>query len=440
MMPENGISLSRLVNHCMTIDGWERTFRVYVPDACKAGIDKAPLLITLHGGDYARAHLRTHWHELAEEKGFFVLYPETFQEGQIWNAWTPFAPADARPEDASYLHQVICYMVNHYPVDPGRIYLHGQAMGDMMGEYYAFLYPNDIAAAYLCSGPTKTKWWMTPDGCLRFRPRSPCPVIRLHGERDCFKAPGVSPFEAMLYKQQCHIDWNTRVWLEVNGCITPPEVYTGAEFSAVYYIGTSGCDFVDLFAKDGEHRPSPVTERLGWEYFLSGWQIQKGKHVQTAPEKTARPDFPSVAVAAGWNELLVRGERVHLEGKPALSRDGELFGSRILAEQLAGLLGRRLCPCTPWLKEDEELLPLGKALDVPEGATCFDVLYLTDHDLRLSFDLAYRLRVLLGAQIPLTSRAAWQLEDRIYQLQCAGLGFKAPKNCQEEIWQWSHTV
>ena len=83
---------------------------------------------------------------------------------------------------------------------------------------------------------------------------------------------------------------------------------------------------------------------------------------------------------------------------------------------------------------------MGKALDVPEGATCFDVLYLTDHDLRLSFDLAYRLRVLLGAQIPLTSRAAWQLEDRIYQLQCAGLGFKAPKNRQEEIWQWSHTV
>ena len=440
MTPENGIDLSKLENHHMNIDGWERTFRVYAPEVCKNGSAGAPLLITLHGGDYARAHLRTHWHELAEEKGFFVLYPETFQEGQIWNAWAPFELSDNRPGDASYLHQLIGYMVEHYPIDPCRVYLHGQSMGDMMGEYYTFLYPDDIAAAYLCSGPTKTKWWMTPDGCLRFQPKSPCPVIRLHGERDCFKAEGISPIEAMLYKQQCHIDWNTRVWLEANGCVTPPELYTGTAFSAVHYTGTSGCDFVDLFAKDGEHRPPLMSERLGWEYFLSGWELQGGVHIRTAPEKTVSPDALSVAVVAGWSELLVKGERIHSEGGAALSKDGELFGSRALAEQLATLLGRKLYPCIPWMKEDEEFLPLGKALGAPEGATCFDVLYLTDHEFRLSFDLAYRIRILLGAQIPLTGKAAWQLEDRLYQLQCAGLGFHPPKDRKEEIWQWSHTM
>lgn len=430
---------------CQSVGGFDRTYRVYIPQSLSAlgeGV-RVPLLVTLHGGDYALAHERTSWHLLAEEKRFLVLYPEALRAGIMWNAWDNLSAADGRPDDVAYLDWLLDTVSAALPVDEARIYLHGQSMGDMMGMHYAFLRPNRIAAAFLCSGPTKTKWWMTPGGEPRFSPAGPCPVMRLHGEEDCFRATGFSPMEAKLYKQQCHVEPNARYWIDINGCEGLPRIATTNQYNALLYDGADGCDFVSLFIKDGVHRPPAEAERFAWETFLTAFRLENGRHVQSEPGRRIAPDARAIAAAAGTADLLVGNERVHADAQPALSLDGVLYADVAALSALSERLGLSLALSRESLRVGEtDLLPFCRTMEENgyRAHGLFDAAYAAQQPMRLTFDLAYAIRSLLDVQQQLSSRDAFLLEDRIYRRQCRDAGFAAPTSREEEIWQWGHTV
>jgi len=432
----------RLQTLRMPFDGYERSFRAYVPESCERG-KAAPLLITLHGGDYARAHERTNWHALAEEKRFLVLYPEALRPGVMWNAWSNFSSEHGRADDVRFLDGLLDHVLSDFPIDASRVYLHGQSMGDMMGTHYAFTHPERIAAALLCSGPTKTKWWMTPPGEPRFRPAGSCPVMRLHGENDCFQASGLSPTEAMLYKQQCHVEPNARCWIEANRCASDVQIETSEEYNLLRYGGADGADFWALSIKNGEHRPPAFVERFAWERFFSGYRLEAGAYVRVAAEREFEVDCGGAAVAAGTANVYVDNQPLRVEAEPAISRDGVIWvDTRALcaiAEHIApGSLDsvNRVAGGAHWV-------PFCHAMRDAFGycaQEAFDAAYAAPHAMRLTFDLAYTLRVLLGAQRPLTSPEAYLLEDRIYRVQCADAGFAPPQSREQEVWQWGHTV
>ena len=438
--PEKQTSGLQSFSH--VFDGFNRTFRIYFPKQYAAG-EKLPLLITLHGGDYARAHLRTSWHLLAEEKGFLVLYPESLREGVMWNAWNTLSSQDGRADDISFLDQLIAEVCQRFPIDESRVFLHGQSMGDMFGEHYAFVHPNRIAAAFLCSGPTKTKWWLNGDGTRRFLPAGPCPVMRLHGERDCFSASGISPIESMLYKQQCHIDLNARCWLEVNQCKELAACYTGPRYSAAKYSGDAGCDYISLMVKDGVHRPPADTERIAYEYFFSGWRLENGRHVPVPPLRTERPDTAGIALAAGAQYRLVDGQKISLMDHAPQWIDSALY----IDEHTAKLLKQRLhLPASAGFSartDPLQLFPFCEWIHDAAGYHAqefFGAAYAVKHPFALSFDFAYLLRQELNVQAALSTAEAYRLEDRIYRMQAADAGFEPPKNREEEVWQWGHTV
>lgn len=425
----------------MPFDGIPRAFRVFVPAALPHNI-RVPLVVTLHGGDHARSHERTSWHLLAQEKGFLVLYPEALRDGVMWNAWDNLGPSEGRQDDAAFLDSLLCRVVELLPVDPARIYLHGQSMGDMMGMHFAFLHPDRIAAAFLCSGPTKTKWWMTTDGTPRFAPHGPCPVMRLHGEEDCFRASGISPLEAKLYKQQCHVEPNAGYWIKANRCTALPYITTNEQYNVLFHAGESDCDFTSLFVKDGVHRPPAETERFAWETFFTGWRLEKGRHVRTEPERRMNADRCALAAAAGTAALLFDGEPVLTEGaKPAVSLEGMLYIDARAFNALSPQLGPVSMDDALHIQETD-MVPFCRTL-LRTGlcaAERFDAAYAAPHAMRLSFDLAYTIRSILGVQAPLSARDAYLLEDRIYRRQVLDAGFDAPRTREEEIWQWGHTV
>lgn len=431
---EYGLSL-----HTLTFNGHERSYRIYLPFTLPEG-DLAPVVITLHGGDFARAHERTHWHELAEKKGFIVLYPQSLRDGVMWNAWNNLGPHEGGADDVAFLDHLITQLPLEYPMDSQRIYLHGQSMGDMMGMHYTYLHPNRIAAAALCSGPTKTKWWMD-DGLLRYSPTGACPILRLHGEEDCFQVSGISPIEAKLYKQQCHVEQNALPWLEKNSCGTPPTLISTPEYNVAWYTGANECDFVSLFIKNGLHRPPQWTEEWIWDTFLRRFYLDNGIHRRRENVTPLTPDTQNLAAAAGACELLLHGQRISSNFRPALERDQILYLDADLIPLLCDRLS--LSPERPEtiLVDGHPFVCLPSLLQGSDYTlrTAFGAAYATPHPMELTFDLAYLLRSLLGVQRPLSCQDAFTLEDRIFRQQCLDAGFSPPSTPEERIWQWGHT-
>lgn len=436
-----GVRCRGFARYRFSFMGWERTFRLYTPEGLEdqAGV---PLLITLHGGDHARNHERFTWHVLAEEKKFLVLYPESLRDGIQWNVWGTLGEEDGRADDVAYLNDLLDKMTELFGADPRRIYLHGQSSGDMFGSYYCFLHPDRVAAAFLCSGPTKTKYWMTPQGERCFEPAGPCPVMRLHGEDDVFSAEGLSSFEAHLYKQQCHVEQNSDPWLRADRCAANPRLFVNPERNAAVYRGEDGCDFVDLFTKNGVHRPLPELERIAWECFFTAYRLEDGKHVRMAPERGILGETDTVAVAAGSGDFLCGGQRVKTGAGSVEERDGELY--------LDCEMGRGLCrylkeefPADAERKFSETVrLPFGEFMAALgyETQVVFGVGCASRKPFCLTFDLACTVKRVLGLQRMLTGEEAYRLEDGIYDLQKRDHGFSEPSSREEEVWQWIHVM
>ncbi len=431
--------ISRLHQHSAKVDGFWRTWRVYTP-ASYDGAQLMPAVLTLHGGDHALAHERTTWHLLAESEGFLVVYPEALTDGVMWNAWDCLSRKDGRPDDAAFLNWLIDWLLEAYAVDPARIYLHGQSMGDMMGTHFAFIYPDRIAAAALCSGPTKTKWWLTKEGQPRFLPSGSCPVLRLHGENDVFQASSLQGREAWLYKRQCHIDINDAYWITANDCDAASFVTT-KDRNIVLYAGKDGIDYISMTVCKGEHRPPLETEKEIWDNLFLRYRLEKGTHVRTKAEPVWRPDAGAIAVAVGSSKCCYNNRVYSMSGHVPIVREGVLY------IDAAGL--------RPWLTElvlpnelrkaeidGVEMVPFTELMEANDYAAAqeFGAGYAALHTFTLSFDLAYTIRRFLGVQPALTMREAFEKEDEIFRIQCLDKGFEPPKNRLEEIWIWGHTI
>lgn len=317
------------------IGGWLRTWQEYVPSSYD-GSEPVPLVLAVHGAAHHVADSNTAWQLIAEREKFIVVYPHSLIEEIKFNVWESYTEKDGMPDDVAYFDELIDIIEKKYKIDPTRIYIQGQSVGDNMTSTYLFAHGDRIAAAAPLSGPASSSVFVSPEtGQIYRRPRYPVPVIRTHGSEDtpqplgslgkiCIMNPHGDPppevtEEARRNKwvvgQKLHID----LWREVNQCRPMPRLGLNGRYNWFIYDGDP-CDFIFYTVEGGEHSPYLDMADNIWSSFFSAYRRVDGKIVRTEPKRRIDPDKGAIAVTAGSRFAYVDNQKVLLDekGNPAL--------------------------------------------------------------------------------------------------------------------------
>ena len=167
------------------VNGLTRKALVYVP----AGIDKPPLLISLHGMGIGAGWNQSgmmKFEPIADREKFIVVYPEADQDLK-WDL--------SGTHDIDFILKIIDDMSAQYDIDLNRVYASGFSMGGMFSYTLACKIPEKIAAIAPGDGyPLGGQF-----GCVQTRP---VPVFHMHGTADDFVAySGIHAFLNTLVTQ-----------------------------------------------------------------------------------------------------------------------------------------------------------------------------------------------------------------------------------------------
>jgi poly(hydroxyalkanoate) depolymerase family esterase len=178
-----------------------RPYKLYVPTGY-AG-QPLPLVVMLHGctqtsDDFANG---TRMNVLAEERQYFVLYPEQTHAANPSRCWNWFKRGDQRREqgEPAILAGMTREVMDHYRIDPGKVYVAGLSAGGAMAAVMGAAYPELYAAigvhSGLASGSAHDFW--SARAAMRGIPASisgrdtgsmsaapATPTIVFHGDRD----------------------------------------------------------------------------------------------------------------------------------------------------------------------------------------------------------------------------------------------------------------
>lgn len=136
-----------------------RSYRVYVPHGLRR-TTKAPLVLALHGCgqsalDFAAG---TRFNQLADKRGFVVVYPEQPVAHNGQRCWNWFRPAhqfrsQGEPAILAGIVRRVIQDTGLCRIDPERIYVAGLSAGGAMAVVLAATYPDLFAAVGVHSAP-----------------------------------------------------------------------------------------------------------------------------------------------------------------------------------------------------------------------------------------------------------------------------------------------
>lgn len=164
----------------LTVDGRERTYRLYVPSRLPGG--PVPLFVALHGGtgwgDQFAATNRVEG--LAEANGLLVVHPDGVKvggsHGGVWNGGVCCgAAARAGVDDVAFLSALVDEIAGTHDVDPGRTFAFGHSNGGIMSYRLA------CEASATFAGVGAVAGTLGVDGC---DPAVPVSVVHVHGTAD----------------------------------------------------------------------------------------------------------------------------------------------------------------------------------------------------------------------------------------------------------------
>jgi poly(hydroxyalkanoate) depolymerase family esterase len=146
-----------------------REYWLYVPDV--NGNKPMPLVVYLHGclQTSADAIAQTRFDDLADQRGFAVVYPQQiwrtdnqsapFADGNGLGCWNWFLPDDQHRDagEPALIAGVTRQVLATARIDPSRVYIGGISAGGAMSTIMAATYPDlYAAAASLAGGPYGT--------------------------------------------------------------------------------------------------------------------------------------------------------------------------------------------------------------------------------------------------------------------------------------------
>lgn len=213
------------------------------------GQTELPLLIVLHGGGGGAAQIQaaSGMDAAADEYGVVVAYPNG--SGRLderlltWNAGHCCGYAlEQDVNDVGFLRLLIERLLDHYALDPERVYLTGISNGGMMA-YRAGAELADILAGI--APIAGTIGGQVEEGSLQIYPDvpgRPVAVIAFHGQQDqrVLYDGGTGP-QTREGRVDLSVDSSVSFWVKANGCAALPETgeQAGGNVIVERYIG---CD------------------------------------------------------------------------------------------------------------------------------------------------------------------------------------------------------
>lgn len=145
---------SRAIEGVCTQDGDTRRYKLHVPAGATGRA--LPLVVMLHGctqsaDDFAAG---TGMNELADELGFFVLYPMQSTAANPQGCWNWFEPAHQHRGggEPALLAAMTRAVIQEHGIDANRVYIAGMSAGGAMADIVGAAYPDIFAAVGVHSG------------------------------------------------------------------------------------------------------------------------------------------------------------------------------------------------------------------------------------------------------------------------------------------------
>lgn len=216
-------------NGSIQSSGIRRTFLLHIPDNLDLS-KPVPLVISLHGFAEWPAHQMqiSGWNDLADEKGFMVVYPSGTGFPKRWKAGGQPDGAADKWQDVNFISDLIDELQKHYNIDPTRIYANGLSNGGGMAYLLGCKLSERIAAV----GSVAGAFVFPLEDCL---PTRPVPMIAFHGTADPIVPYLGGPSQNFIFP---FIPQWIEERAEINGCnAAPTQIPTNGEVSGVRYSG-----------------------------------------------------------------------------------------------------------------------------------------------------------------------------------------------------------
>lgn len=160
--------------HDITVDGQERTFRLYLPVSLAAGRPVA-LVVMLHGGfgTGEQAEESYGWNAEADRHGFVVAYPDGLNRAWAVGGGCCGRSGREAVDDAAFIERMVATVSERVPIDPARVYATGMSNGAMLAYRLAC-----DTAVFAAIGPV--------GGVQQGECAAPAPtsIIHIHGAAD----------------------------------------------------------------------------------------------------------------------------------------------------------------------------------------------------------------------------------------------------------------
>ncbi|MFL5481996.1 MAG: alpha/beta hydrolase family esterase [Gemmatimonadaceae bacterium] len=265
-------------NGSFVSSGEKREYLLYVPKSYDR-TRPTPLVISMHGAGLWGASQRdiSRWNELADAKGFIVVYPSGVggKGVRIWRA----EPGDDLAKDVKFISALIDTLSAHYNVDSSRIYANGLSNGGGMSFALSCTLSSRIAAIGVVAGAQTLAWRWCAD-------QRPMPMIAFHGTADAHTPYNGGP-SWLSPRPFPNVPRWTANWARRNHCRTPPvdssiaadvvrRTYARCADGAPVVLYTirggghtwpGGMELPEWFV--GRTTRSIDATRLMWEFFIS---------------------------------------------------------------------------------------------------------------------------------------------------------------------------
>lgn len=163
-------------NGSFVSSGEKREYLLYVPKILNRSTP-TPLVISMHGAGLWGASQRdiSRWNELADAKGFIVVYPSGVggKGVRVWRA----EPGEELTKDVRFISALIDTLKKSYNIDTTRIYANGLSNGGGMSFALSCALSNRIAAVGMVAAAQTLPWRRCAD-------QRPVPMIAFHGTAD----------------------------------------------------------------------------------------------------------------------------------------------------------------------------------------------------------------------------------------------------------------
>ncbi len=248
--------------HTLTHDGIERTYLLHIPSSYNEN-NPTPLVLSLHGGggDAVNQRRVSGFNDLADEKGFIVVYPNGTGrlEDKIltWNGGTCCGYAlTYQIDDVGFIRAMVAELQAQYNIDPKRIYATGLSNGGIMSYRLAC----DAADIFAAIGPVAGT-----QNYIRCEPSEPVSVIHFHGTDDT-RLPynggiGDDSTTEIFYKS---VEESINFWLDFDQCATTPKSATQLDVRIDAYDECTQGSAIHLYTIVGGKHAWPGSDGPAW--------------------------------------------------------------------------------------------------------------------------------------------------------------------------------